>query len=98
MSVELTGKQKSKLRGMAMNLKPIVTVGKQGVSESVAREISFALSRIELVKIRVDAESREAKDAILREISEKTAGVLCGTVGKTASFYRPSEKKLIRLD
>jgi len=98
MSEELTGKQKSKLRGMAMNLKPVVTIGKQGLSESVVKELSFALLRTELIKVRIDAESREAREAVIAEIAEKTGCALCGTVGGTASFFRQSDKKLIKFD
>jgi RNA-binding protein len=98
MADELTGKQKSKLRGMAMNLKPVVTIGKQGLTESVVKELSFALLRFELVKVRVEAENREAREAVMAGIAEKTGSILCGTVGGTASFYRQSDKKLIKFD
>jgi RNA-binding protein len=98
MSETLTGKQKSKLRGMAMNLSPVVTIGKQGLTDSVVKELSFALARTELVKVRIDADNRDARAAILCEIEEKTGATLAGTVGGTASFYRPSDSKLIRFD
>ena len=97
MPEELTGKQKSMLRGMAMKLRSLVQIGKQGVTENVVKEISFALLRFELVKVRLEAESREAKAALIHEIEEKTGSTLCGSVGGTASFYRQSEKKLIKL-
>jgi RNA-binding protein len=98
MTAELTSKQKAMLRGMAMKLRSLVQIGKQGVTENVVKEISFALLRFELVKVRIDAENREAREALIHEIEGKTDSTLCGTVGSTASFYRQSEKKLIKLD
>lgn len=80
-----------------MGLKPSVTLGKQGLTETAVRELDFALSRLELIKVRVNTEDREARTALLAMVVERTEAVLCGSVGSTASFYRPAKEPKIKL-
>ena len=49
------------LRGLAHDLNPIVMIGQKGMSDGVRVELDDALSRHELVKIRVVAEERVAE-------------------------------------
>lgn len=98
MSTELTSRQRAKLRGMAMNLKPVVQIGKQGLTDSALKEIEFALIREELVKIRVVAETREERSNLMDTIAERTASTLCGATGTSASYYRESDKHLLKID
>lgn len=98
MSTELNSRQRSKLRGMAMNLKPAIQVGKQGMADSVIREMSLALNRDELIKVRVTAEDREARSALMEQLATATGATLCGATGNSAVYFRESEKKLINLN
>jgi len=95
MSTELNSRQRATLRGMAMKLKAIIHIGKQGLSPSIVRELSIALNRDELVKVRVIAETREQRAAIMADIAVQTLSCFCGATGATASYYRQSPKKLI---
>ena len=98
MPTPLTSRQRAKLRGMATNLKPVVQIGKQGLTDSAIKEISFALERLELIKVRVAAENRDERAVLMAGIAERTASEFCGAVGTSASYYRASEKSLIKLD
>ena len=40
--IELTSKEKAQLRNMAQRIKPVVYVGKAGVTEGVIRELKHA--------------------------------------------------------
>lgn len=97
MAEPLTGKQRTQLRGMAMKLKPVAQVGKQGITDTVIREVSAALTRFELVKVRIVAETRPERATRMEELATRTQSELCGATGNTASYYRASEKKLIKL-
>ncbi len=48
----LTTKQKKYLRGRAHDLKPIVYIGQQGMSDAVLKDANRALDDHELIKIR----------------------------------------------
>lgn len=88
----LTSAEKKKLRGMAQRLKPIVHIGKHGLSESVLAEIETTLTKNGLIKIRFESD-REGMKALCTEISEKCGCELVGSVGKTAVFFRDMPEK-----
>jgi len=99
--IPLMGFQKKYLRGLAHDLKPVVLVGQNGVTEQVLRELDEALSRRELVKIKfLSVKDREEKALHLREIEKKSGGEAAGVIGHTAILYRKQrepEKRKIRL-
>ncbi len=84
---ELTGAQKKYLRGLAHHLKPVVQVGKNGVTDSVLELIGRALDDHELIKVRlVDPQGR--KRELAGEIAEGTGGAWVGLVGNVVTLYR----------
>ena len=86
-SPPLTSAEKKQLRGMAQRLKPLVHIGKHGLSETVLAEIETALTKNGLIKIRFEAD-RDIIKALCSEIPEKTNSEFVGSVGKTAVFFR----------
>lgn len=49
----LTGKQKSFLRSLGMQLEPVIPVGKDGVTPTVVRAAQEVIKKRELIKVRV---------------------------------------------
>jgi len=85
------------LRGLAHDLNPVVMIGQKGMSDGVRVELDEALSRHELVKIRVIAEEREERDEIIKSLARDTKSELVQKVGHTATFYRRATKAKILL-
>ncbi len=83
----LTQKEKKELRGIAQRLKPHLSVGRNGLTDTVLKEVDLALTKNGLIKIRFEVE-KELIKAHCCEIPEKTGSTLIGQVGKTASFFR----------
>lgn len=83
----LTSAEKKKLRGMAQRLKPLVHIGKHGLTEPVLAEIETTLNKNGLIKIRFEA-GRDGIKSLCEEIPEKTGSEFVGSVGKTAVFFR----------
>lgn len=83
----LTSAEKKKLRGMGQRLKPLVHIGKQGLTESVLAEVEMALNKNGLIKIRFESDRAGIK-TLCTEITEKTCSEFIGSVGKTAVFFR----------
>lgn len=83
----LSSAEKKELRGIAQRLKPHLHIGKQGLSETVSKEIDTALTKNGLIKIRFEAE-REAIKSYCAEIQAKLGCEYIGGVGKTAIFFR----------
>ena len=93
MSVVLTNAQNRFLRGQAHGLKALMQVGGKGVTPALVAELDAVLERHELVKVKVAAEDREARDAMIAALAERTDAALVQRIGHTAVFYRPSKDK-----
>ncbi len=89
----LTESQKKYLRGRGHQLKPIITVGNAGLSESVLAEFESTLAHHELIKVKVRAGDREVRDEIIVQLCDKHAAVLVQRIGNIALMYRPNPDK-----
>ena len=95
--MHLTGKQKNTLRGMAHDKKPVVTIGSQGLSESVLSEIEIALEHHELIKIKFSAGGKQERTAILAKVCSETLSEPVQLIGRVGVLYRKAKKSKIVL-
>ena len=93
MSVTLTAAQNRFLRGQAHGLKALMQVGGKGVTPALLAELDAVLERHELVKVKVAAEDREARDAMIAELAGQTGAALVQRIGHTATLYRPARER-----
>jgi len=91
MSISLTSAQTRFLRGQAHGLKAILQVGGKGISATLVDEVLGALEHHELIKVKVAAEDREARDALIDDLVRRTDSALVQRIGHTAVLYRPSQ-------
>ncbi len=83
----LTGAERTRLRGEAHHLEPLVIVGVNGVTDGVIEAIHEALCRHGLIKVRMH--EPEDKHALAEEIARRAHAVLLGLRGHTLILYRP---------
>ncbi|MEN8170910.1 MAG: ribosome assembly RNA-binding protein YhbY [Pseudomonadota bacterium] len=95
--MSLTAAQQRHLRKLAHNLKPLVIIGDKGLSESVVNEIDQTLAHHELIKVRVNAEDREERDAMIIAMCEALECALVQRIGHVAVIYRTAKKPVISL-
>ena len=90
----ITPKQRAHLKSLAHHLKPVVYVGKEGVTESTVRSMEEALNTRELIKVRVqEAAPQDVREAGA-ELAERVAGSeLVQTIGRVAVIYRRHPEK-----
>ena len=93
MPTVLTSAQTRFLRGQAHDLKAMLQVGGKGITDALVAEIDLALEHHELIKIKVAAADREARDAMIGELAERTEAAVVQRIGHTAVIYRPSTDK-----
>lgn len=95
----LTSKQRAHLRSLAHPLKPVVHIGKEGVSESTVNAVQEALNTRELLKIRVlDAAPLDAAGTGRALVEEIGNAALVQVIGHVFVIYRPfPEKPEIRI-
>ena len=86
--MKLKNSQLRFLRGLAHGLKPVVLVGVKGVTPPLVTELDGALAHHELVKVRIDAGDRDARDAIAAELEKRTAATRVQRVGHVVTLYR----------
>jgi RNA-binding protein len=97
--MSLKGSEKKHLRGLAHGLKPLVQVGKKGVTGEIIASVDLALGDHELIKVRF-LEFKGEKRALSETIAEKTGSELAGLIGNVAVFFRQHPdpaKRRIRL-
>jgi RNA-binding protein len=93
----LNSKQITYLRGLGHHLNPVVSIGNNGLTEQVLKEIELALNAHELIKIKVSGDDRNLRIKMLEEICEKSGATAVHHIGKQLVIYRASEKSRITL-
>lgn len=93
MSIALTAAQNRFLRGQAHDLKAMLQVGGKGVTDAVVAEIDGALEHHELIKVKIAAEDREARERLVNEVARRSGAAVVQRVGHVAVLYRPSKDK-----
>lgn len=89
--MQLTERQARFLRGRAHPLKPVVMLGQKGLTDNVVAETEGALRAHELIKVKVRAGDRAARDAFIAELVARTGCALVNRIGHVATLYRPGE-------
>lgn len=90
----ISAKQRAHLRSLAHHLKPILQVGREGVTDATIQAVADAFNTRELFKIKVQEaapqSAREAGDLL----AERIPGVLhVQTIGRTVVLYRAHPDK-----
>ena len=95
--MNLSTKQKQYLKGLAHNLKPVVMMGSNGLTEAVVAEIEIALNHHELIKVKIASEDRDTKQLIVDAIIRETEAEKVQVIGKTLVLFRASETRKIEI-
>jgi len=90
----LTAKQRREFKALGQKMGDDVTLGKGGLTESMAKHIHSIMARKGLIKLRF-AEKLEGEERKLfaTELAEALEAELVGLVGRTVLLYRPKEEQ-----
>ncbi len=90
----LSAKQRRHLRSLAHPLKPLLHVGKEGVTENSVRAIEDAFNTRELLKIKVLEAAPESARETGDVLAERVVGAqLVQVIGRTVVLYRQHPSK-----
>lgn len=89
----MTSKQRAYLKGLAMNLTPILQMGKGGVTPENTASVEEALEARELIKISVLQNCQEDPKEIAETLAERTHASVVQIIGKKIVLYRPGKKE-----
>lgn len=84
---ELTNAQRQYLRRLAHELRPIVQIGKQGLSDQAMATIDRALDAHELIKVKF-LSFQDEKHELSQTMSDQLGAVLVSLIGNVATLYR----------
>ena len=94
---QLTEEQKRHLRRLGHELKPVVRLGNAGLTAAVMNEVEIALDHHELIKVKVVAEDREQRNALIQTIASDSNAAIVQSIGNVAVLYRGNPKKKARI-
>ena len=88
----MTSKQRAFLRGAAMNMAPLASIGKAGVTDGVIAEIDNLLENRELVKVSLLKNSDLDVKEVGNYVAKALRATLVQTVGSKLTLYRVSKR------
>ena len=89
--MSLSTKQKQELKAKAHNLKPVVCISYNGLTENVKKELDSALDTHELIKIRIRNPEREIRQELFIEACEATHAEAIKLIGSIGIIYRQKD-------
>ena len=87
----LRGFQKRYLRGLAHKLKPVVLIGRGGISAALLQAVAEALEHHELIKAQfVEVRDKNEKQRLGQDIATATGSQLVGLIGHRVVLFKPN--------
>ncbi len=88
----MTSKQRAYLKGLAMNIDPVINIGKSSLTPEVTAAIDEAFNKRELIKVGVLKNCLDDPRAIAEAVAERTKSQVVQVVGKKIVLYKPDKK------
>ena len=88
----MTSKQRSYLKGLAMNIEPIFQVGKSSITPEYTQAIAEAFNTKELIKISVLKNCLDDPRSIAEVLADRTGSQVVQVIGKKIVLYKPDKK------
>lgn len=91
----MTTKQRAYLKSLAMNLDPVLQIGKSSVTPELTAAVSEALEARELIKISVLKNCLDNGSDMAQMLAERTHSQVVQVIGKKIVLYKQAkdEKK-----
>ena len=90
MAVQLTPRDRQRLKARAHSLEPSVRVGHSALTDAVVAEIDRTLTAHKLIKVRIDAPDRETRAKLAAQICSRVDAAEVQRVGKVLVLWRPA--------
>ena len=84
---------KNKFKAQAHHLKPVIIIGSQGVTAPLIKETDNALNTHELIKVKVNAEDKNARQDIAMALCDALKAEFIQLIGSIAIIYRKKKEK-----
>jgi len=92
-SPSLTTRQKQFLKALAHPLKPLVQIGKEGISPAILATVNKELEHHELIKVKIGNNSGLERHETPTLIAEASDSVVVQLIGKIFVLYKTNPDK-----
>ncbi len=89
--MSLTKSQIRMLKAKAHHLKPVVSVGSKGITETLLSELDITLNTHELIKVKLGIADRDERRETADTLCQQSGAELVGTIGQIAILYRKKQ-------
>ena len=89
---KMTSKQRAYLKGLAMNIDPVINIGKSSLTPEVTTAVEEAFNNRELIKVGVLKNCLDDPRAIAEALGERTKSQVVQVVGKKIVLYKRDKK------
>ncbi|MBQ0036673.1 MAG: ribosome assembly RNA-binding protein YhbY [Firmicutes bacterium] len=87
----MTSKQRSYLKGLAMNLDPIFQIGKDMLTPEITEAVKETFNTHELIKINVLKNCLDDPKSMAAILAERTGSELVQVIGKKIVLYKENK-------
>ena len=87
----LTSKQRAQLKKQAHTLKPLIQIGKKGLTQEQITTIVEDLKHHQLIKIKFNDHKPQKKE-LSQKIAEETESTIIDLIGNTLILYKPKQQ------
>lgn len=95
----MTSKERAYLKGLAMNIDPILHIGKSSLTDEIVNAVIEVLEARELIKIAVLKNCLDDPKEIAQAIAENTRSEVVQVIGKKIVLYKqadePEKRKIV---
>lgn len=92
----MTSAERAKLRSLAMTIEPTTHIGKNGVGDTLIKQIDEQLESRELIKVSVLKNADFSAKEIAEEIAVSSKSQVVQVLGSKITLYRVSKKDGIK--
>lgn len=85
----LSGRQRRHLRALGHHLRPVVQIGREGVTKALVAQARLQLEAHELIKVKISEAAPDDRHAAAEQLCRETSSALAQVLGRTLLLYRP---------
>ena len=93
----MTSKERAYLKGLAMTMDPILSLGKASLTPEFSESVAEAIKKRELIKINVLKNCTDDPKEIAQTLSERTHSEVVRVIGRKIILYRAAKKPTNKL-
>ena len=89
----MTTKERAYLKGLAMQLDPVLSLGKASLTPEFTEAVNEAITKRELIKINVLKNCAEDPNKLAEMLAERTHSAVVQVIGRKIVLFRKNQEK-----